>query len=431
MILKLLEELVKSYGVKKVLLAAPPSAISGWVGHIADWGESWVFNFYSGTRDAFEAWSKAERGLFLTSYHILNDSKGKTKYLHHSEVKDCDVLVCDESHYCKNYSAARTQFMLKLSKRVPYRYILTGTPTGGNEMDYYTQMRILSPTIFDNFTLTQFRAAFFHQAQIWGAKQGDFDEGCREEFDKRIKANSSSLRLKDVNKNLPETLYVPIPLEPTEEIIKTTERLKNDFIVELQGREVTAITAGAAIMKFNQIANGHCIDDTGRSVVFADNPKLRWLAENLPKITQKDKVIIWCIFKQDWRNVLSTLSAIRIPYVHYRSGMTTTERGKRLDRFRERESSRVIVAHQDSAGMGVNLPVAPIIIVYSRNYNYLSFAQALARNSARVLAGGDRTVYDLVVKGTADEKIFDILKQKGEKLGKDMAKYILKEILDL
>ena len=182
-------------------------------------------------------------------------------------------------------------------------------------------------------------------------------------------------------------------------------------------------------MKFNQIANGHCLDDNGHPIVFPENPKLQWLAENLPQITRQDKVIIWCIFKQDWRNVTNTLSALRIPFVHYRSGMTTSERGRKLDLFREKESNRVIVAHQDSAGTGVNLSVAPVTIVYSRTYNWLSFAQALARNVT--LDSQKLTIYHLVTQNTVDSIIHKVLAQKGEKVKRDMSKYLLKEILDL
>lgn len=387
-----------------------------------------MFDFYMGTREAVDAWNKADRGLLLCSYAFLNNNRKDRKYLHHTDIKSCDVLICDESHSCKNYSAGRTRFALEISKRADFRYILTGTPTGGNNIDYYCQMRILSPEIFDNMTLTQFRHAFFLPS-FNRSPQGDFDPECQEVFDERIQSASSSLRLADVREYLPKVQENTVLLPATDQMALSTQRLKSDYMLEFQGREISAVSAQAALMKFNQIANGHCLDDNGNPVVFTENPKLQWLADNLPQITEQDKVIIWCIFKQDWRNVTNTLSTLRIPFVHYRSGMSTTERGRKLDLFRNKESNRVIVAHQDSAGTGVNLSVAPVTIVYSRNYNWLSFAQALSRNVT--IDSKQVTIYNLVTHGTVDSIIKKILDKKGERVQRDMSKFVLQELLDL
>lgn len=53
-------------------------------------------------------------------------------------------IILDEGHAIKHLKSARTQSCLKLSKHIPYRFILSGTPSNFS-MDLYTQCTFLSP----------------------------------------------------------------------------------------------------------------------------------------------------------------------------------------------------------------------------------------------------------------------------------------------
>ena len=49
--------------------------------------------------------------------------------------REWDCIVPDESHKIKNRSSKRASFLLKLSLKAKYRYILTGTPIGSSQLE--------------------------------------------------------------------------------------------------------------------------------------------------------------------------------------------------------------------------------------------------------------------------------------------------------
>ena len=57
------------------------------------------------------------------------------------------LLVVDESTRIKNRKAQRSKRVHELSKKCPYRRILTGTPVTQSPLDLWSQMECLSPKI--------------------------------------------------------------------------------------------------------------------------------------------------------------------------------------------------------------------------------------------------------------------------------------------
>jgi SNF2 family DNA or RNA helicase len=53
------------------------------------------------------------------------------------------VLVCDESHRCKQHNSKTTKAVTDISRNTKYRYLLTGTLVTNSEFDVFSQWRIL------------------------------------------------------------------------------------------------------------------------------------------------------------------------------------------------------------------------------------------------------------------------------------------------
>ena len=396
-------------GHKKALILMPPSAMADWKDAMLKMSPLQTMELYAGGKDQFRLWNESERGILLFTYSHVNNESLKGRYVTHHEVKDIDIICCDESHKIKNSDTGNCKFALGLSKRAKKRFILTGTPTGGNFVDYYTQLKFLDPNILDGFTKTQFLRGYFSQG--FNGKWTMRDD-CLEVFYGKLREHTSSLRLKDVAKCMPQIRNIKVNIEPGEEMLERCEKLKRDFILSHKDKEVSAVNAGAEIIKLMQIVNGHCKDDEGNIIQFEESNKIQWLRDNMKQIVEKDKVVMWCIFQRDHHNVRRCLDELEIPYVHYKSGATQKMREKRLRAFRENPHKRVFIAHQDSAGTGVNLSTSDVVVNYSRNYDWLAFQQSQSRN----ISLGERkiTIYDLVVNKTIDEIVYNALQKKGE-----------------
>ena len=81
-----------------------------------------------------------------------------------------DALVLDESTRIKNPTAQRTKAILKLSKEIQYKLILTGTPLTNSPMDIFCQIQALDPAIFNNANYWQWRATYFKDVGIYYPK---------------------------------------------------------------------------------------------------------------------------------------------------------------------------------------------------------------------------------------------------------------------
>jgi SWI/SNF-related matrix-associated actin-dependent regulator 1 of chromatin subfamily A len=65
------------------------------------------------------------------------------KFIDKFKEKDFEALICDESHKLKNNSAKRSKAVRKISKGIPYRMLLTGTPSINQPSDIINQLKIL------------------------------------------------------------------------------------------------------------------------------------------------------------------------------------------------------------------------------------------------------------------------------------------------
>ncbi len=106
-----------------------------------------------------EGWRKAimefREGGWTAVIVSYNKAPAVLKVLRGREI---DVLVIDESHYCKERSASRTRVVFGttcdrlggLAEKAKHVYCLTGTPMPNNPTELWPMLRALAPEIIDN-----------------------------------------------------------------------------------------------------------------------------------------------------------------------------------------------------------------------------------------------------------------------------------------
>ena len=438
-----IKNLVKRGLVKKIIILTPPSAMPGWEKHIFDWTPELLPLLFINTLEQFKLFNKSKYGLFLVSYSRIGlPAKAKIKkniiplekydhyVIHSAYINNIDCIVFDESQNIKNHDAQQTRWALTVSEKIKYKYLLTGTPTSGKEIEYYFPMKVLNPEIFYNFNKEQFTQAYFYQQNTGASKWGTKDilrSQAKKNFFDRLRAVSSSLKLSDVTDEIPKIQTIDIPLYPTEQQKKLITLLKEKYLVKIEDKNVTAVSVLVEITKVLQICNGHVLDEDGIPHILTPNPKKEWLMQNIKEITDTSKVIIWIIYKQDRKVVTSVLDKLKMRYVNFQSGLTLAKRKSALERFKTSPDAKVFIAHPDSAGTGVDLAHAPVTIIFSRNYNWLSYKQAISRN----ITYGQKnvTIYQLYIKGLLDDKVKNILEMKGKNVQLNLQELLIKDFL--
>lgn len=337
-----------------------------------------------------------------------------------------EIVVCDESQRCKDFKSKRAQAVAVLSDKAKHRYILTGTPILNTSMDIFMQYRILDGgwTFGKNFYA--FRAMYFEDVNAgFASKPGYFPKF----MPKPHTYNELSQRIyqKGLRATKEECLDLP-PLVKTERHVELSaeqtrmyKEMKDEYLTFIQDLEKKgepkAVIANLAVTKalrLQQIVSGFAKDEDGTIHKLKDVPRMQALKELLVDLTADGhKVIVWSVFKENYRMIRELCDDVGIAYTELHGEVSARDKETNMERFRKDPDCKVIIANQQSGGLGVNLVEASYSIYYSKNFSLEQDLQSEARNHR----GGSEihskvTRIDLVAPGTIDELLTEALKQK-------------------
>jgi len=331
-----------------------------------------------------------------------------------------EVLVVDESQRVKNPQSKRAKVIEHLSKGTTYRYILSGTPILNSPMDLFMQFKILDlgKTFGSNFFT--FRAMYFEDKNAgmrgkhnyfpkWEPRANIFAE-----FNKLIKHRSVRV-LKSECLDLPPMVRqkVYVGLSPAQR--KLYEEMKKEYVTFIANEKGTpkAVVAQLAITKslrMQQILSGFAKDDEG-TIHNLECPRLAALEEILEDLTPNHKVIVWAVFKENYKDIAAICQKLNIKFAELHGEIK--DKNTEIDKFRLEEDCRVMIANQGAGGVGINLIEANYSVYYSKGFSLEHDLQSEARN----YRGGSEmhskvTRIDLIAEGTLDELINDSLANK-------------------
>lgn len=372
------------------------------------------------------------------------------------------MLVIDEGSRVKNPTAQRTKKVKALRRLAQYARLLNGTPTTNSPLDLYAQMQILDEHFWikqgiGSWTAFQSRFAILKRIPIGGEDDRQADKGPTEvvgasaesvdayealgldavdvptaptigrtievivgyrDLDKlhqMIQPMSTRVTKEQAGLNLPAKMYQRIPFELAPEQRRIYDKLRTEFMVELEdGRVVTAAMSMVRILRLQQVACGYLPnpdDPEGEPILIpgATNPRLQHFLE-LGEDLGKQQAIVWCRFTHDVDRITRELGPAKC--VRYDGPVSERDRGIALDRFRG-DKAQFIVAKAASMGMGITLVNSAISIYYSNTFSLLERLQSEDRQH-RIGQHNPVIYYDLVAERTVDDKIHKSLRENME-----------------
>jgi len=425
----------------KTLVLAPPIVLENWRrefllnSHIPD-EDILVLNGSQKMRcntlyDKTNAYNTPK--IAITNYEALI----MTDLFDHLKEFSPDVLVLDESHKCKDIKAKRTKQAIKLSDLAKYKYLLSGTPVLASLMDLWSQFRIMDAgeTFGKNFH--QFRNTYFRDANRNMPRDKYFPNWkLREEADIKMRelvARKSASVKKSECLDLPPLVQKTIYVEMTKAQAKLYEEMRKEFITFVGSGACVADLAITRALRLQQIVSGYIPVKEGiekKNIKISDNPRAAALKELLEEIAPYHKVIIWAVFKENYKDIKEVCENLKLKYVEVHGDVSSAQKQKNVDEFNTDEETRVFIGHPGSGGIGINLVVSNYAIFYSRSFSLEYDIQAEGRN----YRGGSEvhakvTRIDLVTPNTIDEEILKALASKQE-VGEKVIYKIAKEMQD-
>lgn len=307
------------------------------------------------------------------------------------------MIAVDEVHKCKNPSSQQTKGLLKLKPKT--RIAMTGTPLMNSPLDLFVVLKWLG---FENHSFYQFRNRYC----VMGG-YGNYEVvGYKNLGELQAAFNSITLRrLKKEVLDLPEKVYTTeyvemnrkqasIYNEVMAEIRLNIDKIKmsnNPLAQLIRLRQATGYTG----ILSNQIAESAKLD------------RLEELVEDIAEAGGK------CVIFSNWTDV--TTPAYKRLKRFYPAIITgeTKDREAEQNRFMNDDRCKCIIGTIGAMGTGLTLTAASTVIFLDSPWNRANKEQA----EDRVHRIGTKSIVNiitLVCKNTIDERIEEIIYQKGQ-----------------
>jgi SNF2 family DNA or RNA helicase len=311
-----------------------------------------------------------------------------------------DTVVIDELSSFKSNKSQRFRELKKVTPLINRMIGLTGTPTPNGYLDLWSQMYLLDRGERLGKTITGYRDRYFTPGRRNGYTVFDWDlkDMAEEAIQNKIKDICISMDARDYL-DLPERINnnVYVTMEPKAQHLY--EELEKELILQVDGEEITALTAATLTNKLLQMANGS-VYNSERDVIHIHDGKLEALEEILE--FNQEPVLVFYNFKHDYNRLMERFKGLE---------PRTLETSKDISDWNEGKI-RLLLAHPASVGHGLNIQAGGHIIVwFGLTWSLELYQQANARLD-RQGQTMSVIVHHLITEGTVDEDVMKALDRK-------------------
>lgn len=302
-----------------------------------------------------------------------------------------DCIVIDENRGFKDKSSKCWQALKHIRKKIKRLYILTGTPAPNSLLDLWPQISILDYGKRLGRSLAAYKEKWF----VPDKRNGYII------YSWALKPNADSEIhdvIKDVMFSIEGDLALPERLDNVISISFNMTRYE-EMEEEMVSQMLMACSAGVLAGKLAQIANGACYDED-RNVHLIHDAKLDALAEIAD---QGEPILCFTTYQHDQQRILKRFPQARV--FDGESSLRAWQAGE----------IEILLMHPASGGHGIDgLQIGGNTAVwFGLPFSLDLYEQA----NARLHRPGQKNnvvIHHLVSLGTIDEKIMNVLANKGD-----------------
>ena len=272
-----------------------------------------------------------------------------------------DTLVVDESTKFKDPKTRNFKLLKMVLGKFTRRWILTGTPSPNGYMDLFGQIFIIDGGRALGKYITHYRQQFFHPTGFGGYTWA-INNGAEETIQERIKPITLRLDAKDYLE-LPQFIIEPIWVELPPAAREVYDDMEDRMVAEIGSGKSTAVNAGSASKKCEQIANGGLYHDDLVDIdddFAATRGKRTWTDLHTAKIdavqelresVQGQQLLIAYDFQHDLARLRKALGE-KTPFI---GGGVSPAKSMELEQLWNSKQLPVLLAHPRSMGHGLNM----------------------------------------------------------------------------
>lgn len=334
----------------------------------------------------------------ITNVESLRDDKiaGALKAL--CDNKTIGMIAIDEIHKCKNPTSQQGKGILKLNAET--KIAMTGTPLMNTPLDLYIILKWLG---FENHSFYAFKNHYC----IMGGYGGYQIMGYQNTRELRDILNEMMLRrLKKDVLDLPEKLFVDEYVEMDGKQSKIYAEVLNDLRLNVD-KIASSPNPLSQLIRLRQ-ATGYTGILSTDIAVSAKLDRMEELVEEA--VANGKKVVVFSNWTQITDEVIKRLRGYNPAVI---TGDTAdSERPVEEKKFQTDDTCKVIIGTVGALGTGLTLTAGTVEIFLDEPWTAAMKNQAVDR-CHRIGAKENVTIYTLLTKNTIDERIHEIVYNKG------------------
>ena len=313
-----------------------------------------------------------------------------------------DFVIVDESSSFKAHNTKRFRALRSVLPKVKRLVLLTGTPSPNSLLDLWAQAFLLDRGARLGKSFYAFRQKYYWQDDYRGYKWKLRDKS-QTQIQNQLADIVMALRTADYL-SMPDRIDINVAVQMPDKIAAQYNTMRKTFALELNDKDAATIpiaTSAAMGNKLIQFCNGAVYDEAGEAHT-VHNLKidaLREIADDNPA----DNILVAYHYKSD-------LARLRKAFPE------ATVLSKDASEIAEWDKGKIkmLLAHPQSAGHGLNLQAGGAMIVwYGLTYSLENYAQFNARLHRQGQSKPVRIIH-LIVKGGIDASILPLLSAKAE-----------------
>lgn len=413
-VLTAISRLILEGGYKGALIVAPIRVMAiTFPDQVARWEHTkWMKLANLRTEEGIKMWEEGSAQIYMINPEKLPslERKGKKypgfveKYLKGNKNPPVDIFLLDESSTAKSATSKRFNtlrpFLHDLPSRkflTPFRrrWSMTGTPAPNSYLDIHAQVRLIDNGKRLGVSHYQYKQRYF-ESDYMGWKW-EIRPGAKEKIDELI-SDITLVMLGDELLDLPHCSIVDVEVALPADAKKHYRTLEKELLVQLDTGELEALSAAALVTKLLQMTAG-CAYDAERDVHLVHDAKLKAL-HGIRKKHPGEPLLVLTSYIHERERLLKEFS----------EACEFDE--KNMDAWRAGEIP-MWVGNAKSLCHGIDglQDSGRIVVWMTGTYSNETYAQANAR-LVRMGQEHETLIYRIIAKGTIDEAVIEVLRQK-------------------
>lgn len=381
--------------IKKILVVCPASLKLNWMKEIRIYDKTSSINIINGSQWLSGAkWTIVNYDI-LKNFHTVPDKRMKNQKLITKILDEkFDLIIGDEAHYLKHRDAQRTKLFNDFAMKVKRLWLLTGTPITNRPMDYYNLLYLCNHRLARSWMgyVIRFCAGkqFYGRGgrRIWDTKGSSNLEELRESV-KDVMLRRRKEEVLDLPEKIIQPIYLPLSHK---DLYQQIVGEYQDWAEHQQNFNLAMHLA--QLVKLRQ---------------FLAMSKIESTIEIVENAIEEDKKVI--IFTNFTEPLLQLQNHFGKKCVIHHGPMTKQKREESVERFQNDDTVKVFIGNIISAGVGINLTAAELVVFNDLSWLPADHLQSQDR-AHRIGQKNTVNVYYNIIDETLDLYLFEGLMKK-------------------